>query len=432
MRFCILTGWIAAVCLFQPYAATNAQEIESDFAPIQAFLMKGRLADGEAAMKAAVQENPGNQQARFSLGIVQFLRAIERLGQDHYRYGLLAGRTRSLPFLRLPIAENPIPEQISYNDARAILQEFVDGLKRAEGSLAGVDPESARVSLNIGTIRLDLDANGKLTDEESLWHITQALQNPRRSFEAAPPKDFPVVFDAGDVPWLQGYCHALSAVAEVILAYDWQDQFERTAHLFYPNVDTPYTFLLDEGPGPFMSFGPQNILDAIAWVHTINYQVSEPERMGKALMHIETVIRLSRESWRLISAEDDDEFEWIPNPRQTSLLKGLNVGRDLVGAWHEFLDELEAIVQGRKLVPFWRGIKGGVPINTSTFPRNPDVGINVRRIFTEPGRIDLALWIQGTGLAPYLEKGEITSPAKWNKMMRSFNGRFANFAFWFN
>ena len=92
---------------------------------------------------------------------------------------------------------------------------------------------------------------------------------------------------------------------------------------------------------------------------------------------------------------------------------------------------MESILQGKTLVPFWRGIKGGVGLG-GRMPRNPKLGINVRKIFMQPTRFDLALWLQGTALTPYLEEGEIADPEKWSKMMTSFRGNFFNYFFWFN
>ncbi|HIK93727.1 MAG TPA: hypothetical protein EYG03_17400 [Planctomycetes bacterium] len=428
----LVTRTVVGCSLVVAVANSCDRSIAQDaVAPVESFLLQGKLAEGAAAMQKLIRADPTDQQARFSLGVVQFFQAIEGLGQDQYRYGLLGGRSRSIPFMRLPIPENSDPEEISYLKARALVQRFVDGLTKTEQTLAAITPETVRLPLNLGTVRLDLNGDGKHTDAETMWHISQVLQNPRFADKAVPPKEFPIVFDAADVPWLQGYCHALSAVGEIVLAYDWQDQFERTAHLFYPNVDSPYKFLAAEGPGAFMSFGAQNILDFIAWLHTINYEVVEPERMQKALMHMETVIRLSRQSWKLIEAETDDNHEWVPNAKQTSVMKGFNVGREVISGWHDFLDEIESILQGKQLVPFWRGIKGGI-FPDGRFPQNPKIGINVRKIFTQPTRFDLALWLQGTALTPYLEEGEIVSAQEWGKMMTSFRGNFLNFALWFN
>ena len=421
--------WITAGSLILAISMSGAKAQEAA-PPVEQFLIEGRLADGAAAMQKLVDADSSNQQARFSLGVVQFFQAVEGPGQDQFRYGLLGTRARALPFMRLPIAENPRPEQISYEKARQVVQKFVNGLTQAEQTLSSVKPDGIKLALKLGQVRLDLNADGKLSDEETMSYISQVLQNPRNPGKPT-TLDFPVTFDAGDVLWLQGYCHVFSAIGEIVLAHDWQDQFERTAHLFYPNVDSPYDFLAAEGTGAFMSFGAQNIFDFIAWLHTVNYEVSEPERMQKALMHMETVIRLSRQSWTMYEAETDDENEWVPNADQKSVIKGFAVNREIISGWREVLDEVEAILQGKKLAPFWRGIKGGVA-PFGRMPQNPKIGINVRKIFTQPTRFDLALWLQGTGLTPYLEEGDISSPEKWQKMMTGFRGNFFNIALWFN
>src|SRR5436305_928432 len=55
--------------------------------------------------------------------------------------------------------------------------------------------------------------------------------------------DLLVHFDRGDVAWLRGYCHLLMALAEVGLAYDGQELFDATAHLFFHKPRTPFPFL---------------------------------------------------------------------------------------------------------------------------------------------------------------------------------------------
>lgn len=428
MKLKPVTATLVALASLMPVAAAIADERVD----VDTFLSEGQLSDAESALQQQLKQNPDDPSARFSLGAVQFFQAIEQLGQDQYRYGLLGGRTRSIPFMRLPVPENREPEQISYRKARQIIQRLLDQLTKARETLDKIDGRGVDVPMKLGLVRIDLNGDGEYPDEETIWYVSQVLQNPRLRAANTVPKEFPVRFDDADVPWLQGYCHLLSAFCEIILAHDWQDQFERTAHLFYPDVDTPYEFLTTEGPGQFMSFGAQNIFDFVALLHTINYEVKEPERMRHALKHLEQVVSLSRESWKRINAEDDDDREWVPGPDQTSVMRGFNVGQDIVSGWHEFLDEFELILKGEKLAPFWRGIDGGISPFGGIRQINPKIGINVRKVFTDPQRFDLALWLQGTGLQPFLEEGDITSPEKWQKMMSRFNGRFWNFALWFN
>ena len=44
------------------------------------FLHDGMFAEGETALLLALDSNPKNDEARFGLGVIQFLRAVENLG----------------------------------------------------------------------------------------------------------------------------------------------------------------------------------------------------------------------------------------------------------------------------------------------------------------------------------------------------------------
>ena len=134
--------------------------------------------------------------------------------------------------------------------------------------------------------------------------------------------------------------------------------------------------------------------------------------------HLEEVTKLSRQSWKAILAETDDDHEWIPNPKQAGVFRRGSVSEEIVRGWLAFLDEADAILAGKKLLPFWRGADGR--------------GVNLRRVFTEPTQFDLILWIQGTAAVPYLEKGTVTDPEFWKGTDRIFRGDFLGFAIWFN
>ncbi len=416
-------------------AGAQTTELKS---PIAAYLESGKLAEGERAMRERVSDNPADQQARFGLGVIQFLRAVEHLAQGHYRYGLLQHRFTELPLTRLPVPPNPNPEEISYEKARELIRRFLGELKTAEATLAQVEPAGVRLPINLRTTRLDLDGNGTATDKESLASIylfvSQANRVPPAAERPQQRGEFQlnwVVFDGGDVHWLRGYCHLLMAIGDMALAYDWKELFERTGHLIYPRVESPYQFLRDEARHKQpRSFDPTEILDSIAAIHLFNFPVADKARMLSALNHLEAVVRQSRLSWKLYLAETDDELEWIPNPKQTGVLANVRVQGEMVEAWYGFLDEFEAILQGKKLVPFWRG--GRPSANAGSIPVHPTLGINLRRVFTEPRRFDLVLWVQGTAAQPYLEEGPITKPQFWRQLQQVFRGRFVGFAVWFN
>jgi hypothetical protein len=130
--------------------------------------------------------------------------------------------------------------------------------------------------------------------------------------------------------------------------------------------------------------------------------------------------------WKYILAETDDDEEWIPNPKQTGVL-GIKVTEDMVKNWRDTLDEVERILQGKRLLPFWRGKEAD----------RASRGVNLRKVFTDPPKhLDLIRWIQGSAATPYLEKGTITKFAERRtlaELNRSFGGfSFFGFAMWFN
>jgi hypothetical protein len=78
-------------------------------------------------------------------------------------------------------------------------------------------------------------------------------------------------------------------------------------------------------------------------------------------------------------------------------------------------------LQGKKLLPFWRGKKS-------------QLGVNLRKAFTDPPKsLDVVRWIQGTAATPYLKKGNVTrlaDPAGIRRLDRTFAGAaFFGFAF---
>jgi hypothetical protein len=389
---------------------------------VEKYLAEGKLADGEKALGERLNAAPDDGQARFGLGVVQFVRGVERMIQSFHRYGLrtslLGG---SLPFERLPIPENPHPEPIGYEELRGIFKNWVDDLARAEATLAQVRDDQVKLPFHIGELRLDFNGDGKASDEETLWRIFAEFNRAANDPEiAAASKQFVVVLDRADVAWLRGYCHLLMSYGEVYLAHDGRELFEHTGPLFFGDAKSPYPFLrrAPGGAGRGVDFGFENIVDAVSFIHLIRLPVVEPQRLTSALAHLEAMIALSRESWKFILAETDDDHEWVPSPKQHTVIPGLTVTDEMVSGWKLFLDEAEALLQGKKLIPFWRA--------------RETRGVNLHRVFTEPRTFDLVLWVQGTAAAPYLEAGSQTSAETWRRLQRIFQGEFIGFALWFN
>lgn len=410
--------------------ARTAHAAAPDGPLAERFLLEGKLAEGEAALTAALEQNPQDAQARFGLGATQFLRGVERLVQSLHRYGLQDASGGMVPFLRLPVPPNPSPEPVRSKDLRAVLTAWVDDMTRAEATLAKVDDPNVKLPLHFAQIRLDLDGNGQAVDGETLWRLYARFNRqagaPNRNNDDDDDaldddtKNLVIAFDRGDVAWLRGYCHLLTAMAEVILAHDGHELFDHAAHLVFARPETPFGDFLRSRRDEANRFDTFEIADLIAAVHLVHLPVVEPERMTAALGHLNAMIDLSRESWRYYEQETDDDFEWIPNPSQKSVVPGVRVTAEMIAAWKEFLNETEALLAGKRLAPFWR---------VSSSPRR---GVNLRRVFVEPRTFDLVLWAQGTAAVPYLEEGPVTRPEVWSRLQRVFAGEFIGFALWFN
>lgn len=420
MRTALVFSLLSTLAMTRAMAAEERPVAEK-------FLISGDLAGGQKALNAILEAHPKDDQARFGLGAIQFVRAVEHLVQGFYQHGLhpdLSGG--AVPFARLPVPVNPDPKPIAYEDLRTIIEDFIDDLTKAEATLGQVRDGAVKLPVRFGLVRLDFDGDGKASEEETLWKIYARLNGRFQADQANPAageaEAFPISFDRGDAAWLRGYCHLLMSLTEIYLAHDAKRLFEHTAHLFFAKPKTPFSFLKNapEGLNPMGGNGPRIGLigDLLAFVHLIHFPVKEPARMGSALKHMETMLTLSRESWKAYLAETDDDHEWIPNPNQNSVLPNGKVTAEMLAGWIDFVGEAEAILAGKKLVPFWRDAD--------------NKAVNVHRVFTEPRELDLIFWIQGTAAAPYLEVGPVTQPEFWTRLLRVFRGEFFGFAIWFN
>ncbi len=375
------------------------------------FLASGRLDAGIAELQTHLKLQPKDDVARFGLGVTQFVRAVQQLGQKLAVYG---PRPRFELAGSLDVADVSEPDELlTYAKLRIINQEWLDDLAMVEATLSKVESEEVKLSLHVGRVVLNLG-----TAETRSLTLIPILRN----FRLTPDNregDFTIVFDRADVDWLRGYCHLLAAVSELVVAYDAEGLFDVASHRLFQHAKTRHAFLLESARSPNRGwFGSvEEISDFIAIIHMIRFPVIEPRRTPVALKHIEDAVALSRQMWKRILAETDDDREWIPSPKQSGAIN-VKVTQEMVENWTKALDEAESILQGKKLIPFWRG--------------KPSRGVNVRRVFLEPLQFDLVLWGQGTAATPYLEEGNLTSPDTWQQINRAFGGQFLGFGLWFN
>ncbi len=428
---CVRHCWMIAFVMAGSLAATHCQAGEDVSPKVGEYLRQGQLSDAEKFLQERLAADPQHDQARFALGVVLVLSAIEHLGQEQYQYGAMSGQLASLPVFRLPLPINPNPEEVTYTQVRQVFSHLQTRMLSAEAELAKVDlRKEVKLPIDLLSIRLDLNGDGKTDDKESFAAIFSVANRVR---PGSPAADLKVTFDNGDVPWLRGYCHFLCAVCDVVLAYDHQRMFDVSGHLIYPKAVPPRagTEPLDigkRGDGDWT----REIMDAIAAIHLSDFPLKEPKRMSSARGHLLEMIRTSRESWKLIEAETDNDQEWLPNPKQSGVLR-VPVTKEFIDGWRGVLTEMEDLLEGRKLVPFWRDYGGAFFFN-NTMGNVPATGrgVNLKRFFEEPPRFDLVLLLQGTAALPYVEKGPLSRPETWNNLTLVFQGQFFGFAIWFN
>ena len=333
----------ATIALAQPTTAPVP------LAPVQSFLDQGHLDDAAKAMSDRISANPHDDQSRFSLANVQVLQAVEHLSQSAYKFGVRTDKTGDV--VRFPIPANPNPTPIKYEDARKIIEQMNADFTKAELTLEPIADSNMKLPLRIGTVQLDSTGTGP-TPDSTLWKVLAGMwQNPDINEPAA--QAFVINFDQGDVYWLRGYCHLIAAVTDVMLAYDEHDLFDRTAQVFFAKVDSPYPFL--KGPKKIFDMEGTDAVDLVAFIHLLHFPLKDPMRLLDARGHLKQVIACSRASWKSILAETDDDHEWIPNPRQHAAIPHVQVTQEMIDGWQKFLDQADTIIDGKALIPFWRG-----------------------------------------------------------------------------
>ena len=365
--------------------------------------------DGLAAAEATLAAREQDAETAFLLGGVRFLRAAEHIMQ--VRYNNYEGALPMLPGMR-----NTLPE--SNPDGRfdpAFLETAMRGalahLSEAQAALGpAIDGEFA-VEVQLADIWLDINSNGTREDWENVLPVMDTLgARPAEGFDGV------IRFDSADAEWLAAYVHLLSAMSELTLAVD----------------PTPAIAQVTQGRAALESLstvrgdmltGRDDTVDMIAAVLLTLRGVPDETRTRAAHGHFKAMIARNRAFWNEVARETDNDREWLPNANQASAF-GVEVDAGTAQGWQDVLAEIEAILDGEALVPYWR---------VAASPDGPDgIGVNIEKLMTSPGDMDLILWIQGAGAAPYLERGRVADMAAWNRFAGMTRGDSLMFAVWFN
>lgn len=416
LRHCFVSSQlvVAVLSVVFMFASPQAAKAGPSADYTRQALEKGQWDEAEKELSARISANNADDEARFGLAIIRFVHSIEKYGHHHYRYGLRPNsKNLGVPFLHGPYPTNPKPELLTYEIQRKALQTLLDDLAEVDGTLATMQGKDVKITVDLEKIHLDFAPGAEDDVPVTLMNVLRSFSGP---VERQPStQTFEVSFDQSDAIWLRGYTHLLSAGVEFVLAYDWHETFATTASFFYPRLQTEgeYAALWPSTERKF----EHDIADLIALVHEIRWPVVEPVRLKAVREHLKQVTALSRENWKAILAETDDDREWLPSPKQKNgVLPALAPSQERIDTWLSALNDFDAVLDGRMLIPHWRLEKG----------------INLRRVFEEPRTFDLVLWVTGHAAVPYLEDGPILTKEKWAVWERVFGGDFLTFAAYAN
>jgi hypothetical protein len=340
---------VVVLCLADGLIAAEAPLVEK-------YLHSGQLAKGQQVLESALDATPIDDELRFSLAFLKFVRGVERLGQSLHQYGCRSENTR-LPFVRLPIPTNPDPSQITYADFRRILIGFQNELGAVETLLAAVTDEGVTLPLRLADVHLDLDGDGLPTD--TLTDILRKLMRSNPEFKDNP--GLLVCFDRGDVAWLRAYCHLLMGLIDFQLAFDLEQSFNITADELFAKPKTP-----------FKGSEKQKVNRLIEAGKIVT--VSEPARLNHFRLHLLAVCELNHETWKFIRAERDDDHEWLPNSKQKGVI-GLPVTDAMIDAWLGMINEVSGLLDGKKVIP---------AVIVGAIGPSVDDGFSIRKLLEDP------------------------------------------------
>ena len=394
--------------------------------PTDAFTRDG------ATLTAATQElgelvRAGDADARtqFAHALAVFFRSGERAAQRLVSYG--AGqplRAGGFMFMRglMQAGLNPEPQPVSAKDVRDIISTWLADLHQADRLFDTVPTNHDwKLRLDMADIPIDFNGDGVASQREAPARAFAIIFRDGVNLPEA-ERSFVLALDATDLHWLRAYNDVLMAAAEIMLAYDNQELFHRCGHLFFPKPQTRFEFLQQRRP--FDPIGAEvDVSDLLAFAGSLDFPLAEdgPQRMARARQHLLNAIGHSRDMWKSARAETDDDREWLPAPHQSPAIEGVAITEAQVTLWLDLLDEAQALLEGRKLLRFWRG--------------DGSQAIDVRKFFDEPRDFEALYWVQGSAAAPYLVPvGDrpVTRDNLWSDMQDTFGDDLFRSIFYIN
>jgi hypothetical protein len=158
------------------------------------------------------------------------------------------------------------------------------------------------------------------------------------------------------------------------------------------------------------------IYDAVAFIHTLSWDVAEPRRLSAARKHLLQVMAINRNTWRLARLETDDDREWLPNAKQTAPFGSKPITDKVIDSWLATTALAAEVLRGEKLLPHPRFRKG----------------LNLRKFLDGAKRLDFVLIATGHDLVPHLEDGPVVDEKAWSAITQPMGRHVGQYAIWFN
>ncbi len=352
----------------------------------------------------------------FARGALRFLVGIEATLQLRYTHNAQIDDL-DVPVLRLPVPPNPNAEPFYPGLIADLFRELESDMAAARAALAELDESSAfALDIDLAHLWFDVNANGTRDAGEGVFEVAGSalVARPDAIGLDQMPDSLIVRFDTADAAWLRAYTHLLSAVGELVLAFDPTEVIEEVMSsvaamhaLRGPLPSERFSFLRSE----------EELVDMIAMLYGALNRRPDAQRTNAARTHFLSMIDENRRFWDLVGQETDDQAEWLPNARQTAAF-GFQLPPETREVWLAVLSDAEAVLNGDKLIGHWRTEPGG--------------GINVARLFQDPPVFDLVTWIHGYGLLDYMEAGPLADEQNVMRFERMFSGDAGLFMVWFN